>query len=315
LGASLLMASLLSGAAARPPALFFEWHAPAGCPESSWVLSEVGRVRGRVEVRAGPEGADVDATARVSYLGARWTVRVDTRSTAGSGTRSIEAESCVRAAQAAATVISLALAPFAPPPPPVIAAQPSPPLELAAPQEPPTPPKPSWKLVTGAFATSRVGIMPSVVFGGAVAFGLARNGFKVEVQLDSPAFQTATVPNATAVGQLSLPFAADLRGCRAVTGEETAELALCLEVSGGAIHGQGQGLDTTASGTSPWLSTSGVATLRLRLYGPVGARIEAGGGVSWIHPRFTVTLLAGEKTVYETPWFNARAVAGLDLEL
>jgi hypothetical protein len=313
---SLLLASVVSGAAARPPALFFEWHAPASCPDQAWVLGEVGRVRGHVDVLPSAEGADVVATAAVSYLGTRWTVRVDTRSAPGGGTRSIDAETCWRAAQAAATVLSLALAPFAPPPPLTTAPAPTtaePALEVSAPLAPP--PRTPWRFGLGLYGTSRVGILPQVVLGGALGVSLARGGWKVEAQFDTPAFQTATVQNSMAGGNLSLPFAGSLRGCRAITGEETAELAVCLEASLGIIHGEGIHVDMPMDGEYPWFATSAIATLRLHLWGPIGARIDAGGGVSWTRPQFTLKLPQGEALVYQVPWFNARAIAGLDLEL
>jgi len=314
LGASLLLASLVSGAAQRPPVLFFEWHAPESCPQLSWLLAEVGRLRGKVDVHSSPDGADVSAAATVSYLASRWTVRVDTRAPF-SGTRTIEAESCLRAAEAAATVVSLALAPFAPPPPPPSAApleQAQPPaLELVA----PAPPVPSqgFKLAAGAYGTTRFGLLPQVIAGAAISLGVVRSAFRLELQLHTPAFQTVTFPGSTIAGQLSLPFAAGLAGCRALTGEETAELQLCLTVDGGVVRGQGQNLDTTKDELAPWLSTGALATLRVRLWGPVGARLDAGGGVSWSHPRFAFTLPQGEQTLYPMPWFNARAALGLEL--
>jgi hypothetical protein len=313
---SLLLASVVSGAAARPPALFFEWHAPASCPDQAWVLGEVGRVRGPVDVLPTAEGADVVATAAVSYLGTRWTVRVDTHSAPGGGTRSIEAETCWRAAQAAATVLSLALASFAPPPPLTTAPAPAPAepaLEVSAPLSPP--PRTPWRFGLGLYGTSRVGILPQVVLGGALGVSLARGAWKVEAQFDTPAFQTATLPDNTAVGgNLSLTFAGGLRGCRAITGEETAELGVCLDATLGVIHGQGFGVDHSMAGEHVWFATSAIAALRLHLWGPLGARIDAGGGVSWIHPQFSVSL-PQQMSVYAMPLFNARAIAGLDLEL
>jgi hypothetical protein len=314
LGASLLLASLVSGAAPRAPALFFEWHAPESCPQQSWLLSEVSRLRGHVDVRPSPDGADVSAAATVSYLASRWTVRVDTQSSPGSGTRTIEAESCLRAAEAAATVVSLALAPFALPPPPRSAApleQEPAALEVVA--EPPPAPARAWRWSVGASTTMRFGLLPQIVPGAALSAGFARSGFKLELQLHSPAFQSATFPGSTAGGQLSLPFAASLVGCRAVTGEETAELALCVTVDGGVARGQGQNLDVTHDETAPWLSTGALATLRLRLWGPVGARLDAGAGVSWSHPLFAFNLPQGQVTLYQMPWFNTRAALGLEL--
>jgi hypothetical protein len=317
LATSLLLASLVSGVAARPPALFFQWHAPQSCPDQAWVVGEVGRVRGKIDVLPSAEGADVVASASVTYLGTKWTVRVDTRSAPGGGTRSIEAETCWRAAQAAATVIALALAPFVPPPPLTSAPAPAPvptepALEVAAALSPPA--RTPWKLGFGLFASSRLGILPQVVFGGALGVGVSRGAWKVELQADTPTpVQTATVANDTAAAQLSMPFSGGLRGCRAIIGEETAELAVCLEASLGLIHGQGMGVDMTTSGESPWFATSAIATLRLHLWGPIGARLDAGGGVSWIHPLFTVR--HETTTIYRMDWLNARAVAGLDLEL
>src|SRR5438128_1924754 len=112
-----MLLALVAAAAAseRAPALFLQWQAEEGCPDRAWVLAEVARLRGTFDVREAELGSDVVAHAAVKSAGARWTAEVQTKSSAGDGTRTLDADTCQRAAEAVAVVIALSLAPFVPP--------------------------------------------------------------------------------------------------------------------------------------------------------------------------------------------------------
>ncbi|MGE3673263.1 MAG: hypothetical protein AB7K71_26555 [Polyangiaceae bacterium] len=97
-----------SGAASAKPRLELSWTAPEYCPTESQVLQ-----RARRMLRGSEADVSVSATARVSRVGERFIVKLQTHGDTGDGQRTLSAESCDAAASATALMLALAVDPNA----------------------------------------------------------------------------------------------------------------------------------------------------------------------------------------------------------
>lgn len=106
------MAAALLGYVARtldaaPATRTIEWAAPPGCPRPEYVTARIVALLG--------EGSDrsrsIDARARVEREGSVWRVSLTLRDGDAAGTRMLDAESCLAAADATALIVALAIDP------------------------------------------------------------------------------------------------------------------------------------------------------------------------------------------------------------
>jgi hypothetical protein len=243
------------------PSVDLAWSAPAECPSRSAVLGEIQAI---LEGSAAP-AHPVEATAAVERAGQRWRVALTVRSAEGSGTRSIDADSCTALGSAVALIVALAVDPTrrapadadagtSPPPPgPPPSPGSSPGAQKADEKEEADGPR----LAVGAAAAGDVGTLPSPAIGGWVAVaGLYRRA-RLEVRGRAYASQRAAdlarPTQGVDLGYLGL----DARACLAVLATERAAregfaVGPCIGADLSRISASGFGGSKTFSGDGSW---------------------------------------------------------------
>ncbi len=292
-----MIAVLLAVAA---PSLALDYQAPAACPAAAEVFAEVQRLRGGLI--ASDVDPDVRARVRVEERGARFSAEVETSTRAGSGRRTLEADTCRRAVEAVAVVLALALAnPLAPEPP--APAVPEPPV-------PPPPPAgpPSFVPFVELLGAARFGVLPSpmasVLLGGGVERGWLR--LRAQVGLAAPSL----VQGSTGSAGVESWFQGALSGCGAVL-DATARVELCGSVDAALLAATGRGVRTPAQGSALWVGLFGGAAVRSALWRGLGVVLDGGVGVALARPRFFVQEAAAQTTLYEAPLLVGRFGLGL----
>lgn len=295
------LAAIVLAQPAAAPSLALDYQAPPECPAAASVFDEVKRLRGGLT--ADDADPDVRARVRVSPNGARWSAEVETFARGGAGRRTLEADTCQRAAEAVAVVLTLALAnPLAPLPPP-----PAPP---PVPVAPPPPPPPARIIpFVDVLGAARFGVLPSpmalVQIGGGIEWKWlrleARYGFAIPAAVIGPTAAAANVESW---------FQGSLNGCGAVI-DTTARLELCVGLDSALLTAAGRGVDYPNQGSALWLGLLGGATARSQLWRGLGVVLDTGIGVALARPRFFVQQAGTTATVYEAPLLTGRFGLGL----
>ncbi len=284
-------------AAVPAPTLFLDWHAESPCPDAAWVTSEVQRLRGSLELAESAEAALLTAHATASHEAGQWKIDVQTQSHGISGHRAVTGPTCQRAADAAAVVLSLALADG------VAAAEQA--AEVSQPLEPVEPPDHTSFGVALSFA-GRAGALPSFIPGASLSLALVRRSFRIELTAYTPA-ATQRIGSGTTASDLSAPFNGEVGVCIPVI-RQSVQVDFAVDVAAAWVNGQGVGASIVHSGSAAWAAIEGGAALRFPLWRGLGARIEGRIGAAFVRPYFTVD----GATIYDTHVLTGRASAGLE---
>jgi hypothetical protein len=298
-------------ATAQPPSGFsLDWNAPAGCPQSTFVLAEMSRLLGREPGL--PSDRPVSLRAAVEPTGSAFTVRILLTTPEGRGERTFRNASCERVALATALVASLAIDPE------TVAARKAepPPAPPESPHPPPQPVPPKMEIARtgqrdgfslGAEPGIDLGILPSLGVRLAVVAGLSWRSFRYEgvVGYDLP--QVAHVPGEITRGARLQLGTLKVRACLAPI-EGTVEMDACLSIEGGLFFATGVGISAPASKTYPWVA--GLAGPRLVWHWArwLEGRLEADVGASLVRPTFEITGSA-PAFVYRPSLFHGQATA------
>jgi hypothetical protein len=244
-------------------ALDFAWLAPEGCPSAGDVQTEIDSLLGDAPGTRARAPLAVRATVE---RGARWLVTLDTRSSAATGHRTIEAVTCQALASATALIVALMIDPDA-----VAAhakqaaAAPSPPPPPVAPLPAPAPaPRATFGLV-GLGGSGTLGVLPGPDAGVFAALGLLHGPWRAELRAAYGLREVGSDAVADAGGAYGSFrfFAGTLVGCWMMLGQ-TVDLGPCAEVEVGAVRGRGIGNIPVSSETTPWvgLGAGGAAVLK-----------------------------------------------------
>lgn len=290
------MIALLLAAAA--PVLALDYQAPAGCPAAAELFAEVQRLRG--PLIAGDVDPDVRARVRVREVGSGWVAEVET---SGGGRRALEADTCQRAVEAAAVVLSLALAnPRAPAEPAPAAPEPAP----APPVPPPPPPPARVAPFVGVTGGARFGVLASPVAAALLTGGVEWRWLRVEARVGLGA--PSLVRGAGAAANVDSWFHAGLTGCGAVVDAAAARLELCAMADAALLTAQGTAVPTPSQGSALWLGLFGGAAALSPIWRGLSAVLDGGVGVALARPRFFVERGG---TLFEAPVLVGRLGLGL----
>jgi hypothetical protein len=284
-------------AAVPAPTLFLDWHAESPCPDAAWVTSEVRRLRGSLEIAESADAALLTVRATASHEGGQWKLDVETQSHGVSGHRAVTGPTCQRAADAAAVVLSLALADG------VAAAEQA--AEVSQPLEPAQPPDHSSFGVALSFV-GRAGALPSFTPGASLSLAFVRRYFRVELTAYTPA-ATQRIGSGPTASDLSAPLNGEL-GIGIPVIRQGLQVDFAADVTAAWVNGQGVGATVVRSGSAAWAAIEGGAALRFSLWHGLGARIEGRIGAAFVRPYFTVD----GATIYDTHVLTGRASAGLE---
>lgn len=325
--AALFLASLCAllagaGTARAQSTLDLTWTAPAGCPDRAWVLAGVTHL----VTTAPPDTLRVTAVAHEE--GDRWVVDLGMEGTT-SGTRRLQAASCLSVARATALIVALALDPHAstlaagelgppepPPPPPdrereaqAAVAQPVAPAPRRE-EEPAHATDASLSTAPRvlAFAGASVerallpGVVPGVVVGGGVVWRALRidlaAGLAPRVSLS-----LASTPGAGA--DLTL---AEL-GLRACAGRVLSWMAAhgCASVRGARLSGEGRGVTEAYRETAYVLSLEPGVLLRVPARSRLAVELDVGAMLPLTRPDFVIVSGTSSEPLFRVSTFGVRA--------
>ena len=261
-----------SDAQARGP-LSLRWSAPAGCPTGEAVLASVERLRPHAFQR--PPTRPLAAEVIVTPEGARWSLTLALHAAEETGARSLTADTCAEAADAAAVVLALAIDPTARRPPP-------------APEPPPAAPPPTRddrpRVGGGVHGALDLGSLPAPAWGVGAGVGFARSWLRLELGATWFPAQRAVGAAGTAsdVGLVT----GELRACAMLLRGAAVGAGLCAGVAGGAMYARGVGFDRNEADVTPWWTALAGATLRVSLRREVAAWARLDLGASLGDARF-----------------------------
>jgi hypothetical protein len=251
LGQSLLItftATLASPTLAQVPApsatpdLSLEWIAPAECPTSADVLSEMLRLfGGREPPRSGERRA---VRAVVSHDGP-WSVSIETSTESGLYRRTLNAQTCRGLADATALILALSVDPEA--------------VKAAAPDS-----GGSLRYSVAIPVSVAAGILPAVDPGIGVALGARLGVVLVDLSVHDWLPVVAKVPGTNAGGTFGL-VSGTLYACTAFR-MAPFEIGPCAQFDVGSIEATGSGVTTTSTGRALWLA-AGAGALGVLLLG------------------------------------------------
>ncbi|HEY3235969.1 MAG TPA: hypothetical protein VGJ84_14730 [Polyangiaceae bacterium] len=288
---------------ADAPRLELKWEAPAGCPQSSFVLSEIERLIGESPSKVLSKPMRVQARLEEEESG--WMLKLEVRDRGEPSSREIRTNTCEEAARAAALILAIAIDPEKIPEPlrseavarfalvePLPASKPPTP-EAQTTSEPPPPqtqpsphrradsaaekisesPKPNFAM--GLQAAIDVGSLPKTAPGIelAGAVGWARIHLKLVASYFPPQRAESTALT-NASGDVSLATGAFF-GCYSLR-VESPELAACAGAESGALWGRGSGAGIDpASDAVPWLAVDAALVLGIPINKAFAVSLEA----------------------------------------
>ncbi len=288
-----LLLAVAAPTAAAQSRLSLSWSAPAACPTSDAVESEVARLL------VGPiptGGSPIVATADATEVDGRFELRLGTEVDGERGERTLRADRCDELAAAAALILALMIDPEAvaraelppeetplPEEPPAPRETPSLGARLAAPTvratiteseraiepardveihaEPPPQERPSESDVVSAMLGAGVGLdvgtlpsaAPAVVIEGGVGVPLIDGRIRAVLLLPQSAANPMALPGVS--GEL-MAFTGSLMSCLRPIAEARA-IGVCADLSGGAVWGTGRGVSEPLFGAGFWLAAGG----------------------------------------------------------
>ena len=272
------------------PSIQLDWRGAAACPSREAFLADVRRLRGEV---LEAEGAEVVVEVTLELAAPQWRARVATRTRGGQGLRVLEADTCAAAVEAAAVVVSLALA------------EPVPPAELdggtpTSPAQRSAAESPTCCFALGLTGGARIGPLPSVAPGASLAASVTLGALRLEVMFTTPFALQVTKEGAQA--EITWWVSGRAAGCYEFSLGRLM-LAPCALVHGAWLTGRGAGGVATASGNAGLVATSAGLFARARLFSTLWVRLDGSGGVALARPRFVAT--SGGSTIVlseSAPW-------------
>jgi hypothetical protein len=289
--AAALCLSFASSAAAEKPSdsLQLRYTAPSGCPDRDYVLRTIDSL---VDVNANLDptldvAARVDPSSNAEYsLNLRWT------SDSGSGQRSIEAESCEAAADAAAWLIAIAIK------------RP----EEVEPVEKRRTASSALGYELGVGAASGFGVLPGVAWGANLHAGIAWAALHADLSFGL--FPAKRAERAGATVDLSLAEVA-LQACYLVAGSSVG-VGPCVRAALGQITASSRGLGAPTSGDARFQMLTVGVQLRARLADSLWLTGDA--ALAW-HQRRPLFMISGAGTLYQPQSVGLRLGLGFVLVL
>lgn len=298
--ASALAFAGASGAQSRGP-LSLRWSAPAGCPTGEAVVASVERLRPHAFQR--PPTRPLAAEGAVTPDGARWSLTLTVHAEEGTGARTLAADTCAEAADAAAVVLALAIDPTARRPPPLPPAPPE-----RAPEAPPPMLDARGHVGGGVHGALDLGSLPAPAWGVGAGVGFVRAWLRLELGATWFPAQRAVGAAGTAsdVGLVT----GELRACALLLRRAAVGAGLCAGVAGGAMYAQGVGFTRNDDALTPWWTALAGGTLHVALRREVVATARLEVGASLGDARF---LAADGAELHRPARFVGRGVVGVEL--
>lgn len=273
-------------ARAQDAELQLEWQAVPGCPDAAAVRARVRELRAPHDAGRVPRPVRARASITQDH---EWRLRLQTETAGGAGERTLTGASCDEVAEAAALILALAAdETTATNPAPVPLAAPSERPASVASVAPPVAPRrrePALRLFVRVDAALDVGSLPSASPGVAVAAGVARARWRVELSAFTFAAQRATL--AGGVGGDVGVSGGLARGCLGVLNQRFG-LDACAGLEGAWMYGEGVGLpDARSGGAMRWAARVGLAA-RWRVTSAVRLRALIEPAVELAGPTFVV---------------------------
>lgn len=247
--------------------------APDGCPDQAYVLEGIEEIvdEGTALDPTLDVVARIDAGDQGEYrLNLRWT------SETGGGQRSIEAESCQAAADAAAWLISLTIKQE----------------NLTKPEPDHSPEPPALRYELGANAQTAFGVLPGIAWGATLRAGLAWKA--VHADLSFAYFPAKSVTRAGAAVDFDL-LEVGLQACYLATGA-TLSLGPCARAAVGSMSASSTNLRTPMNGNARFQMLALGVQLRGHLADSLWLMGEA--ALAW-HERRPVFVLSGESSLHQ----------------
>jgi hypothetical protein len=292
----------------------FVWDAPRdGCPDAARVRAQIERALGRAAQVPASRAFSARATVGFDAEADAWQVRLQTTSVAGSGERTLAADSCEELAAAAALVVALAVDQSIAEPAPSAA---TPAVRPAAPPvaRPPLRRSVPLRVALRLFVALDAGTLPAPSPGAGLAAALLI-GRRVRVEVAASSWvpqDVAAGPRAPSTGGALYPaLVAALRGCAApLVGR--VELAGCLGLDAGLVHGRGYGIAAPATSVLPWLGPAAAAAVAVRLSPRVAVRLTLEG--VWLPdpPRFQLAVAETNYAVHGMASVIGRGTLGIE---
>jgi len=305
----------------EPPAsgsVTLDWDAPPECPQQSQLRARVEQLLG--EPLDATSGEHFAAHGVVRHDGARWDLELALSTADGTERRPLEADSCEALTEAAAVVISIALAPRSqdhdPPTREETPVAPEGPRETRAPDDTPPPakrprpraaqprsraeqprsraeqprsrPKRASPAPIGGFVRAvggfSVGPLPSITPVVGLGLGLRRRAFRTEL-LGRYAFARTATRDESSARIAAWTVAAQF--CFAPAWRRL-EFPLCAGTELGMIMGRGDNVEAPRSHALLWAAADLNAGLIVRPIPRLGIGVQADLVVPFTHPGFSV---------------------------
>lgn len=296
---SALLGASAASAQTRGP-LSLTWDAPADdCPSRDDLMAAVMRLRPHAFQR--PAEHPVEAAGRVTRRDGAWSLSLDVRVFGDASTRTVTANTCAEATDAAAVVLALLIEHVERRRPAPVAV-----VDIA----PSTERDARVRFVARLHGAADVGTLPAAAPGVGAAVGFTRSWLRVELGATWFPSQRAWRADGTssdvglAAGELRV-CALPLRGARLDAG-------VCAGLAGGVLYAQGIGFDRNRADVTPWWSSLTGVALNVRLVSVASAMALVELGVTLGDPRF---VSADGAELHRPARFTGRATVGLELRL
>jgi hypothetical protein len=305
LAASLSAFLFAASTSAESPTFSLDWDAPASCPGSVFVVSEISRLLGHAPGKASDRRVDVHA--KVSPSGSGFSVHVVLATSDGTGERNFRNASCDGAATATALIASLTIDPdavtraAAPPLPP-------PPPPLAPPPPAPEPEKAKPAFDVGVESLIDVGILPSPAPRLGALVGVSWRRFRAELVAGYDFQQFAAAASHPTEGASLQLDTLKLRACGAPL-DRRIELDVCLATEGGWFLTRGQGISSPLSKGYPWWAALGGGRVVWHALNFLELRMQLEAGISLDRPTFQITGSAPTFVHQPSLFFGEGAIA------
>jgi hypothetical protein len=220
------------------------------------------------------------AVGAVTVDGARWSLALTIRAAEETGTRTLTADTCAEAADAAAVVLALAIDPTARRVPSAI-----PPFDPA----PEVPPMLDARnhFAGGVHGALDLGSLPAPAWGLGARVGFVRAWLRLE--LGATWFPAQRSFGAGGAGSDVGLITGELRACAMLLRGARFGAGVCAGLAGGAMYGEGFGFDRNEASLTPWWTALTGLTVHVALRREVVALATLDVGTSLGDARFLAT--------------------------
>lgn len=243
------------------------WSAPAQCPESAAVETEIEALSGMT--LADVEAISVDAVVEQGEDGGyRLSLRIETDT--GAQTRTLQSPDCEALVGVAATLVAVTMQAWAPEPAPAHAPAPE--------------PEPAWRGFAGFSMGPGLGALPGVAAVGSLALGARTRRLSLDAE------GNVWLPRSTRLADASgtiLLWSIGTRVCGLPSVRGVA-FPLCVGAEGGLLHGSAEGVANARRASLPWFAASTRAGVRVPLTGRLSLRADLGLLIPILRPGFSI---------------------------